>query len=51
MRSSPAKASVICVPMEAICTSGAAIRPVKNTYMMRSPTVIRPGQHVARRPP
>ena len=28
--------------MEAICTIGAAIRPVKNTYMMRSPTVIRP---------
>ena len=38
MRSSPANASVIWVPMEAIWTIGAASRPVKNTYMIRSPT-------------
>ena len=42
MRSSPAKASVIWVPMAAICTIGAAMRPVKKMYMKRSPTVIRP---------
>ena len=29
MRSRPANASLICVPIEAICTTGAAIRPVK----------------------
>ena len=28
MRSRPANASVICVPIEAICITGAAIRPV-----------------------
>ena len=28
MRSRPAKASLICVPIDAICTTGAAIRPV-----------------------
>jgi hypothetical protein len=32
MRSSPANASVICVPIEAICTIGIAIRPVKKMY-------------------
>ena len=29
MRSSPANASLICVPMQAICITGAASRPVK----------------------
>ena len=29
MRSSPANASVICVPIDAICTIGIASRPVK----------------------
>jgi hypothetical protein len=42
MRSRPAKASVICVPIDAICTTGAAIRPVKKMYMMKSPRVISP---------
>ena len=28
MRSRPANASLICVPIDAICTTGAAIRPV-----------------------
>ena len=44
MRSSPANASLICVPIEAICTSGAATRPVKNRYMTKSPSVIVPGE-------
>ena len=30
MRSSPANASLICVPIDAICTIGAAISPVKS---------------------
>ncbi len=42
MRSSPANASEICVPMDAICTSGAATSPTRYTYMNRSPSVIRP---------
>ena len=29
MRSRPANASLICVPIEAICTTGAAMSPVK----------------------
>ena len=29
MRSRPANASLICVPIEAICMTGAATRPVK----------------------
>jgi len=41
MRSSPANASLICVPMEAICTSGAATRPMKKTYITKSPRVMR----------
>ena len=49
MRSRPAKASVICVPIEAICTTGAAIRPVKKMYMMKSPRVISPA--TMERPP
>ena len=44
MRSRPAKASVICVPIDEICTSGAAIRPVKKMYMTRSPSVIVPAR-------
>ena len=40
IRSSPAKASVICVPIDAICTTGAAIMPVKNRYMTKSPIVM-----------
>ena len=47
MRSSPANASVICVPMLAIETSGAATSPMKKTYMMKSPSVMRPGEDVA----
>ena len=31
---------MICVPIEAICTTGAAIRPVKKRYMTKSPRVI-----------
>jgi len=37
MRSSPAKASVICVPIEAIWTIGIAISPVNSTYWIMSP--------------
>ena len=40
MRSSPANASVICVPIEAIWTIGMAIRPVNEMYANRSPSVI-----------
>ena len=40
MRSSPANASLICVPIDAIWTSGAAIKPTKKMYMMKSPSVI-----------
>ena len=42
MRSSPANASVNCVPMFAICTTGNATSTTMNTYMNRSPTVICP---------
>ena len=49
MRSRPANASVICVPIEAIETSGAATRPMKKMYMMRSPSVISPAR-IARPP-
>ena len=31
---------MICVPIEAICTTGAAIMPVKNRYMTKSPIVM-----------
>ena len=44
MRSRPANASVICVPMEAIEISGAASRPMKKMYMTKSPSVIRPAR-------
>ena len=49
MRSSPANASVICVPMEAIDTSGAATSPMKRMYMTSSPSVISPARMA--RPP
>ena len=42
MRSSPANASVIWVPIDAIWISGAAKRPVKKMYITRSPNVIVP---------
>ena len=44
MRSSPANASLTCVPIDAICTSGAAISPTKKTYMTKSPSVIVPAR-------
>ena len=40
---------MICVPIEAIDTSGAATRPMKKTYMIRSPSVISPAM-IARPP-
>ena len=42
MRSRPANASVICVPMLAIEIIGAASRPMKKMYITKSPSVIRP---------
>ena len=44
MRSSPANASVIWVPIEAIDTSGAATRPMKKMYITKSPSVMRPAR-------
>ncbi len=44
IRSSPAKASVICVPIAAISTTGAATSAVKNTYITKSPSVISPAR-------
>jgi hypothetical protein len=32
------------VPIDAICTSGAATRPVKNRYITKSPSVIDPSR-------
>ncbi len=49
MRSRPANASVICVPIDAIDTSGAATRPMKKMYMTSSPSVISPAMMA--RPP
>ena len=49
MRSSPANASVICVPIDAIWTSGAATSPMKKMYMTKSPSVIVPAR-IARPP-
>ncbi len=49
MRSRPANASVICVPIDAIETSGAATSPMKKMYMKKSPSVIRPA--MMSRPP
>ena len=49
MRSRPANASVICVPIDAIDTSGAATRPMKKMYITRSPSVISPAM-IARPP-
>ena len=40
---------MICVPIEAICTTGAASRPVKKMYMTKSPSVIVPARMA--RPP
>ena len=42
MRSRPANASVICVPMALIWMSGVTIKPVNTRNMKMSPTVIRP---------
>ena len=42
MRSRPANASVICVPIEAIEIIGAATSPVKKMYITKSPSVIVP---------
>jgi len=42
IRSSPANASVICVPIEAMLMSGSATRPMKTPYMKKSPSVIWP---------
>ena len=42
MRSSPANASVIWVPMDAICMTGATTTPVNSRYRSRSPTVHAP---------
>ena len=44
MRSSPANASVIWVPIEAIETSGAATSPMKKMYITKSPRVMRPAR-------
>ena len=49
MRSSPAIASLSCVPIDDIWISGAASSPTKNTYMNRSPSVIVPAR--IERPP
>ena len=49
MRSSPAKASEIWVPIDAIETSGAATSPVKKTYITNSPSVMVPAR-IARPP-
>ena len=49
IRSRPAKASVICVPMLAICTTGNETRPTKKMYDTRSPSVISP--RATARPP
>ena len=42
IRSSPAKASVIWVPMLAICTNGPAIIAVRKRYITKSPSVMSP---------
>jgi hypothetical protein len=42
IRSSPANASEICVPMDAICTTGATSSATNAMYITRSPSVIRP---------
>ena len=49
MRSSPANASLTCVPIDAIWTSGAATSPTKSTYTKKSPTVMCPA--MIERPP
>jgi len=42
MRSSPANASVICVPMDAMLMSGRATSPTNTPYMKKSPRVMDP---------
>ena len=42
IRSRPANASVICVPIDAMLMSGSATRPMKTPYMKKSPSVIAP---------
>ena len=49
MRSSPAKASLICVPISAMLISGIATNPVKKMYITKSPRVIVPAR-IARPP-
>src|SRR5256885_1747503 len=44
IRSRPANASVICVPMDAMLMSGSATRPMKTPYMKKSPSVIVPAR-------
>ena len=44
MRSSPANASLICVPMFASWTTGIAISAVNDRYMTKSPIVISPAR-------
>ena len=44
MRSRPANASVICVPMLASCTTGTVISAVKVRYITKSPMVICPAR-------
>ena len=47
MRSSPANASVICVPTDASWKIGIVIRAVKDRYFTRSPIVIVPSRMAA----
>jgi hypothetical protein len=42
MRSRPAIASLICVPIDAMFTTGAASRPTNAVYVSSSPSVIAP---------
>ena len=42
IRSSPANASVICVPIDAMLMSGKATSPMNTPYMKKSPSVIWP---------
>ena len=44
MRSSPANASVICVPIDAIWITGSVTSPTRMTYRKRSPVVMRPAR-------
>ena len=44
MRSRPANASVICVPIDASWMTGIAISAVNDRYMTKSPIVIAPAR-------